>query len=89
MDMEIDNYSALVEAVHAAFVFLEHLLEILDFFHLDDHVVMQTGEDDAGVLLPQLLDQLGQFLQGLLIDDLGVPEAEEQWDVIGFHVFLQ
>lgn len=79
----------MVEAVHAAVVFAQHLLEILDVLHFLNHLVVQSREDYPHLVVSQALHELRQFLQRLVVDHLGVAETQQQGDVLGAHILLQ
>lgn len=76
------------QTVHVSVVGLLHGVKILDLLHILDQFFMEARYNDLDPLAPQLLDVQGQLGQGLLVDDLGVPEAEVQGDFLGFYVLL-
>jgi hypothetical protein len=60
------------------FFFLQHSRKERDLLHLLAYLIMQPGKDNLDLLTPELLDKVCDFVEGLHIDNLRVPETDDQ-----------
>ena len=61
-------------------LFLQHFLKVGDFLHVVPNVFVQSRKEYFGAIFSELFYQQGQLVQTFHVDDLAVPETDDEGD---------
>ena len=82
------KWSSGVDAVHAFFFLLQKQWKKCYFLHLPNDSFVQSREDDPYIFFSEGFGKVGQFVEGLVVDDLRVAKTENESRCVISAVFV-